>query len=113
MAQQNLFIGSLAYSTTDDSLKAHFEQIGEVASARVITDRDTGRSKGFGFVEYTDEANNQKAIDQLDGKELDGRTISVGLARPKEDRPRRDFNGGGNSNNRGNNGGGSFRQHSW
>ncbi|HEU4715836.1 MAG TPA: RNA-binding protein [Candidatus Saccharimonadales bacterium] len=113
MAQQNLFIGSLAYSTTDDSLKAHFEQIGEVASARVITDRDTGRSKGFGFVEYTDEANNQKAIDQLDGKELDGRTISVGLARPKEDRPRRDFNGGGNSNNRGNNGGGSFRQRSW
>jgi RNA recognition motif-containing protein len=115
MAQQNLFIGSLAYSTTDDSLKAHFEQIGEVASARVITDRDTGRSKGFGFVEYTDEANNQKAVDQLDGKELDGRTISVGLARPKEDRPRRDFNGGGNTggNSRGGNGGGSFRQRSW
>ena len=112
MAQQNLFIGSLAYSTTDDSLKAHFEQIGEVASARVITDRDTGRSKGFGFVEFVDEANNQKAVDQLDGKELDGRTISVGLARPKEDRPRRDFNGGGN-NNRGGNGGGSFRQRSW
>jgi len=115
MAQQNLFIGSLAYSTTDDSLKAHFEQIGEVASARVITDRDTGRSKGFGFVEYTDEANNQKAVDQLDGKELDGRAISVGLARPKEDRPRRDFNGGGNGggNSRGGNGGGSFRQRSW
>ena len=112
MAQQNLFIGSLAYSTTDDSLKAHFEQIGEVASARVITDRDSGRSKGFGFVEFVDEANNQKAVDQLDGKELDGRTISVGLARPKEDRPRRDFNGGGN-NNRGGNGGGSFRQRSW
>lgn len=103
---QNLFIGSLAYSTTDDSLKAHFEQIGEVASARVITDRDSGRSKGFGFVEFVDEANNQKAIDQLDGKELDGRAISVGLARPKEDRPRRD-------NDRGGNGGGSFRQRSW
>lgn len=108
MAQQNLFIGSLAYATTDDGLKAHFEQIGEVASARVITDRETGRSKGFGFVEFTDEANNQKAIDQLDGKELDGRTISVGLARPKEDRPRREF-----SNDRGNNGGGAFRQRSW
>ena len=52
---QNLFIGSLAYATTDDSLKAHFEQIGEVSSARVITDRDSGRSKGFGFVEFTDE----------------------------------------------------------
>ena len=102
---QNLFIGSLAYATTDDSLKAHFEQIGEVASARVITDRDSGRSKGFGFVEFTDEANNQKAVDELDGKDLDGRTINVSLARPKEDRPRgRDSDG---------NGGGSFRQRSW
>jgi len=107
MAQQNLFVGSLAYATTDDALKAFFEQIGEVSSARVITDRDSGRSKGFGFVEYTDEANNQKAVDQLNGKDLDGREISVSLARPKEDRPRRDFNGGGN------NGGGSFRQRSW
>lgn len=108
---QNLFIGSLAYATTDDTMKAFFEQIGEVSSARVITDRDSGRSKGFGFVEFTDEANNQKAVDQLDGKELDGRAISVGLARPKEDRPKRDFGGG---NDRGGNGGGdSFRQRSW
>lgn len=114
MAEQNLFIGSLAYSTTDDTLKAHFEQIGEVESARVITDRDSGRSKGFGFVKYVDDANNQKAVDELDGKELDGRTITVSLARPKEDRPRRDFNGGGDRDNRGgNNGGGSFRQRSW
>jgi RNA recognition motif-containing protein len=117
MAQQNLFIGSLAYATTDDTMKAFFEQIGEVESARVITDRDSGRSKGFGFVEFKDEVNNQKAVDQLDGKELDGRAISVGLARPKEDRPRRDFNGGGNGggNDRGgsSNGGGSFRQRSW
>ncbi len=108
MAQpQNLFVGSLSYDTTDDSLKAHFEQIGEVESARVITDRDSGRSKGFGFVQFKSEDDNQKAVDQLDGKELDGRTISVSLARPKEDRPRRDFggnNGGGN---------GSFRQRSW
>lgn len=108
MAQQNLFVGSLAYATTDDTLKAHFEQIGEVTGARVITDRDSGRSKGFGFVEMANESDNQKAIDQLNGKELDGRTISVGLARPKEDRPRRDFGG----NDRGNNGG-SFRQRSW
>lgn len=103
---QNLFVGSLSYSTTDDSLKAHFEQIGEVESARVITDRDSGRSKGFGFVQYVNAEDNQKAIDQLDGKELDGRTISVNLARPKEERPRREFSG--NSN-----GGGSFRQRSW
>lgn len=103
---QNLFVGSLSYSTTDDSLKAHFEQIGEVESARVITDRDSGRSKGFGFVQYVNQDDNQKAIDQLDGKELDGRTISVNLARPKEERPRREFSGS-------NNGGGSFRQRSW
>lgn len=109
---QNLFIGSLAYATTDDSLKAFFETIGEVTSARVVTDRDSGRSKGFGFVEFADEANNQKAVDELNGKELDGRAINVNLARPKEDRPRRDFNGGGN-NDRGGNGGGSFRQRSW
>lgn len=105
---QNLFIGSLAYATTDDTLKAFFETLGEVTSARVITDRDSGRSKGFGFVEYADEANNQKAIDQLNGKELDGRAINVSLARPKEDRPHRDF-GGDRSGNRG----GSFRQRSW
>lgn len=110
MAQQNLFIGSLAYATTDDSLKAFFEEIGEVASARVITDRESGRSKGFGFVEYVSDDDNQKAIDQLNGKELDGRPISVTLAKPKEDHPRRDFNGGGNG---GNHGGGSFRQRSW
>jgi RNA recognition motif-containing protein len=104
MAQQNLFIGSLAYATNDDTLKAHFEQIGPVSSARVITDRETGRSKGFGFVEMENDDDNQKAVDQLNGKELDGRTINVSLARPKEDRPA--GNGGGG-------GGGSFRQRSW
>lgn len=105
---QNLFIGSLAYATTNDSLKAFFETIGEVESAHVVMDRDSGRSKGFGFVTFVDEANNQKAVDSLDGKELDGRTINVSLARPKEDRPRRDFDGGNRSN-----GGGAFRQRSW
>jgi RNA recognition motif-containing protein len=100
MASQNLFIGSLAYATTDDSLKAFFETIGEVTSARVVMDRESGRSKGFGFVEFADEANNNKAVDQLNGKELDGRPINVSLARPKEDRPR-------------SNDGGSFRQRSW
>ena len=105
---QNLFIGKLSFSTTDETLKTFFEQIGEVVSARVITDRDNGKSKGFGFVEFKDEADNQKAVDQLDGKELDGWNISVSLARPKEDRPRRDFNGGTRDN-----GGNSFRQRSW
>ena len=101
----NLFIGSLAYATTDESLEAFFATIGPVKSARVITDRDTNRSKGFGFVEFEDEANNQKAIDELNGKELDGRAINVTVARPREDKPR---DGG-----RGGNDGGSFRQRSW
>lgn len=104
---QNLFVGSLAYATTDDTLKAHFEQIGAIKSARVITDRESGRSKGFGFVEFEDEANNQKAVDELNGKELDGREINVSLARPKEDRPRDGGFRGGNG------GGNSFRQRSW
>lgn len=100
--QQNLFVGSLAYATTEDSLKAFFEQVGPVASARVMTDRETNRSRGFGFVTFENEADNQKAIDQLNNQELDGRAINVSLAKPREERPRRD-----------NDGGGSFRQRSW
>jgi RNA recognition motif-containing protein len=109
MQKQNLFVGSLAYATDDASLLAFFQTIGEVERAKVATDRDTGRSRGFGFVTFVDEANNQKAVDELDGKELDGRAINVSLARPREDRPKRDFNGGGD---RGGDGG-SFRQRSW
>jgi len=108
MASQNLFVGSLSFSTTDESLKAHFEQIGEVASARVVRERDSNRSKGFGFVEFVDESNNQVAVDKFNGQELDGRAINVSLARPKEDRPRRDFGGRNNSN-----AGGSFRKREW
>ena len=108
----NLFVGSLAYATTDETLEAFFATIGPVKSARVITDRDTGRSKGFGFVEFEDESNNDKAVAELDGKELDGRAISVTVARPREDKPRRDF-GGGNNHGGGNGGGNSFRQRSW
>ena len=111
MQKQNLFVGSLAYATTDDSLREFFEQIGEVERASVATDRETGRSRGFGFVTFVDEANNQKAIDQLNGKELDGRAITVNAARPREDKPRRDFNGGGNRG--GDRDGNSFRQRSW
>lgn len=111
MAQQNLFIGRLAFATTDEGLKEYFSQIGEVEEARIITDpHNNNRSKGFGFVSYVNADDNQKAIDKLDGSELDGRTISVSLARPKTDRPRREFNGQGD--NRGNSGG-AFRQRSW
>ncbi len=101
---QNLFVGSLSYSTNDDGLKAHFEQIGEVSSAKVIADKFSGRSKGFGFVEFVDEANNQKAIEELDGKELDGRPLTVKLSEPRESRPRREFG------DRDHHSGNSFRQ---
>jgi RNA recognition motif-containing protein len=97
----NLFIGGLAFATTDDGLKEFFEQIGEVTSARVVTDRETGRSRGFGFVEFADEANNDKAIKQLDGQELDGRAIKVSVAQPKGDRPRGGGGGGFGGGNRG------------
>ncbi|HMQ96337.1 MAG TPA: RNA-binding protein [Candidatus Saccharibacteria bacterium] len=103
MQKQNLFVGSLAYATTDDDLKAFFETVGEVERAKVATDRDSGRSRGFGFVTFVNDEDNQKAVDQLDGKELDGRAINVSLARPRDDKPRRDNNGDG----------GSFRKRSW
>ncbi|MDN5819247.1 MAG: RNA-binding protein [bacterium] len=86
MQKQNLFIGSIAYATTDDGLKDHFAQIGPVSRAHIITDRETGRSRGFGFVEFENEDDNQKAVDQLNDKELDGRQLSVSLAKPREDR---------------------------
>ena len=82
----NLFVGSLPFSTTDDELKAHFEQAGTVVSARVITNRDTGRSKGFGFVEMGSDEEAQKAIEELNGKELEGRPLVVNEARPREER---------------------------
>ncbi|MCA9338934.1 RNA-binding protein [Candidatus Saccharibacteria bacterium] len=96
---KKLFVGSLAWATNDDGLNAHFATIGPVESAKVITDRDSGRSKGFGFVEFENEDDAKKAIEQLNNSELDGRTITVNEARPREDRPRRDFNGGGQRNN--------------
>lgn len=90
-----LFIGSLAWTTTDDSLRDFFATAGTVVSANVIVDRDTNRSKGFGFVEMSSDEEAKAAIDQLNGKELDGRAIVVNEARPREERPR-DNNGGGN-----------------
>lgn len=96
-----LFVGSLSYNTTDATLEEFFAAVGTVVSAKVIFDRETNRSKGFGFVEMGSEEDAQKAIAQLNGKELDGRTIAVNEARPQENRERRPFNGGGNGGNRG------------
>lgn len=81
-----LFVGSLAWATNDDSLKSFFEAAGTVVSATVIKDRETGRSKGFGFVEMSTDDEAQKAIKDLNGKDLDGRPIVVNEARPREDK---------------------------
>jgi RNA recognition motif-containing protein len=90
-----LFIGSLAWATNDDSLKDFFSQAGTVVSASVIMDRETGRSKGFGFVEMSSDEEAKAAVDQLNGKDLDGRAIVVNEARPREERPRGGGGGGG------------------
>lgn len=80
---KRLFVGNLPYSSTDDSLQQLFAALGTVSSANVITDRATGRSKGFGFVEFEDDASADAAIKQLDGSEQDGRKITVNEARPR------------------------------
>ncbi|MDL2363455.1 MAG: RNA-binding protein [Patescibacteria group bacterium] len=99
-----LFIGSLAWTTTDDSLRDFFATVGTVVSASVIMDRETNRSKGFGFVEMSSDDEAKAAVDQLNGKELDGRPIVVNEARPREERPRTGgYNGGGGGGDRGGN----------
>lgn len=95
-----LFVGSLAYSVTDDELEQFFAAIGKVESAKVIIDRDTNRSKGFGFVEMSSDDEAKAAIQQLDGKELNGRAVSVNEARPQERRERRPFGGNDNGGRR-------------
>lgn len=99
-----LYVGSLAYSVTDDTLRTLFADKGEVVSATVIKDRDSGQSKGFGFVEMADAKDATAAIALLNGKELEGRTIMVSQARPQESRP--SFGGSGGSRGGGGYGGG-------
>ncbi len=90
-----LFIGSLSFNVNEDQLKDLFAAYGTVVSAAVIMDRDTNRSKGFAFVEMSTDQEAQASIDGLNGKEVDGRTIVVNIAKPKEDRgPRQSFGGG-------------------
>lgn len=103
---KKLYIGGLSYSTTEDSLREAFSQVGAVESAAIIMDKMTGRSRGFGFVEMTNDEDAEKAIEMWNGKELDGRKLTVNEARPMGDRPPRRTGGGGF--NRGGNGGGGF-----
>lgn len=81
-----LYVGNLSYGTDNSSLEAMFASFGEVNSAQVITDRDTGRSKGFGFVEFDDSKAANSAIAEMNGKDCDGRALTVNEARPREDR---------------------------
>ena len=83
-----LYVGGLSYSTTQDGLKDYFSQAGAVATAIIINDKMSGRSKGFGFVEMSSDEEAQKAIEMFDGKEFEGRTLTVNEARPMEERPR-------------------------
>ena len=100
---KKLFVGGLSYDTTEDTLKDTFSKAGTVDSATIINDKFSGRSKGFGFVEMSSEEEAQKAIEMFNGKEIDGRSVTVNEARPLEPRPQRRPGGGGawNSNRSG------------
>ncbi len=100
-----LYVGNLAYSVRDDTLEQAFAQFGTVTSAKVMMDRDTGRSKGFGFVEMGSDPEAQAAINAMNGQALDGRAIVVNEARPREERPG-GFGGGGGGGGRSPYGGG-------
>lgn len=112
-SKMNIFVSNINFSTTEDSFQQLFAQFGDVESARIITDRETGRSRGFGFVEMNDEEG-QKAIDALNGMDFEEMTLNVSVARPREERrpAHGGYNRGGYNNNRGggyNRGGGFSR----
>jgi RNA recognition motif-containing protein len=111
--QMNIYVSNLSFAVQDEDLQSYFAEYGEVSSAKVIMDKFTNRSKGFGFVEMSDDAAANKAIAELDGAMVDGRAIRVNVAKPKEDRPKRSFSGngggGGNRSFSGNGGGGGNR----
>jgi len=100
--ENKLYVGNLSYSMRDDTLRQQFAAFGQVASAKVMVERDSGRSKGFGFVEMNSAAEAQTAIQGLNGKEVDGRALTVNVARPMEQRSGRD---GGRSDGYNRNGG--------
>lgn len=108
----NIYVSNLSWGTVSDSLHDLFAQYGEVSSANIVMDRETGRSRGFGFVEMPDDEDAQKAIEALNGTDFEGKTINVSVARPRAERPagggygNRGGYGGGNRGGYGNNGGG-------
>jgi RNA recognition motif-containing protein len=98
----NIYVSNLSFNVQDEDLQEFFAPYGEITSAKIINDRETGKSRGFGFVEMADDSAAKKAIAELDGATVEGRTIKVTEAKPKEDRPR---GGGSFRNNSGGDGG--------
>ena len=94
----NIYVSNLSFNVQDEDLREFFAPYGEVTSAKIINDRESGKSRGFGFVEMSDDEASKKAVAELDGATVEGRTIKVMEAKPKEDRPARS-NGGGGYNN--------------
>lgn len=106
----NIYVGNLPYTIRDNDLLALFQEYGNVASAKVVMDRETDRSKGFGFVEMPSDDEGNNAINKLNGYEINGRGLRVNEARPREDRrPGGGGGGGGGDRNRGGGGGGAKR----
>ncbi len=104
-----LYVGNLSFGVTSDDLQEHFAQAGTVESAKVVEDRDTGRSRGFGFVEMSSSDEAQAAIEQFNGQDLDGRSLIVNEARPREEGGGGRGGGGGGRGGRGGGGGGYSR----
>jgi RNA recognition motif-containing protein len=96
----NIYVSNLSFAVVDEDLRSYFAEYGEVTSAKVIMDKYTNRSKGFGFVEMSDDAAAQKAIAELDGATVDGRSIKVSVAKPREERPARTERPSYSNNNR-------------
>lgn len=111
----NIYVSNLSWGTQRDSLHDLFAQFGEVSSATIVMDRETGRSRGFGFVEMTNDEDAQKAMEALNGTDFEGKTINVSEARPRAERPagggyNRGGYGGGNRGGYGNNNGGGYNR---
>ncbi|HEY4361888.1 MAG TPA: RNA-binding protein [Bryobacteraceae bacterium] len=99
---KNIFVGNLSFGATEDAVRSMFEQYGSVDRVSLITDRDTGQARGFGFVEMANDAEAERAISELNGRELDGRALNINEARPKADRGGGGggYGGGGGRRNR-------------